>query len=99
MDEKYVNTLPDKDIFCDVMTHEDKVVKSKNFDWNATLGCLSAIEIYDDRGSLIKADMPKILNALNTVGKGKIEGYLIVVDVPSVSNEPVSVAEIAKYLN
>ena len=43
--------------------------------------------------------MPKILNALNIVGKGKIEGFLIVVDVPSPSNQPLTVTEIANYLN
>jgi hypothetical protein len=83
----------------DFFRNKDKVVNSKNFDWNATLGCLSAIEIYDDRGSLIKADMPKILDALNTVGKGKVEGFLFVVDVPNPSNEPITVSEVAKYLN
>ena len=83
----------------DFFRNKPAVVNTKNFDWNATLGCLSALEIYDSQGSLIKADMPKILDALNTVGKGKIEGYLIVVDVPSPSNEPITVAEIAKLLN
>jgi hypothetical protein len=82
----------------DFFRNKPAVVNTKNFDWNATLGCLSALEIYDDRGSLLKADMPKILDALNTVGKGKIDGYLIVVDVPSPSNEPVTIAEVAKYL-
>lgn len=79
-------------------SNKDKVVNAKYFDWNATLGCLSALEIYDDRGSLTKADMPKILDALNTIGKGKIEGFLVVVDVPSASNEPVTVDEITKLL-
>ena len=83
----------------DFFRNKDKVVNTKYFDWNATLGCLSALEIYDQRGSLIKADMPKILDALNTVGKGKVEGFLIVVDVPSKSNEPITVDEVAKYLN
>lgn len=83
----------------DFFRNKPAVVNNKNFDWNATLGCLSAIEIYDARGSLLKADMPKILNALNTVGKGKIDGYLIVVDVPSESGEPVTIAEVAKYLD
>lgn len=83
----------------DFFHNKDKVVNPKNFDWNATLGCLSALEIYDDRGSLLKADMPKILDALNRVGKGKIEGYLVVVDIPSPSNEPVTVDEITKYLD
>ncbi|PZV16232.1 MAG: hypothetical protein DCF20_08830 [Pseudanabaena sp.] len=85
----------------DFFRTKSAVVNTKNFEWNATLGCLSALEIYDNRGSLIKADMPKILNALNSVGKGKIDGYLIVVDIPSPSAEaePVTIAEIAKYLN
>jgi hypothetical protein len=82
----------------DFFRNKAGVVNARNFDWNATLGCLSAIEIYDKRGSLIKADMPKILNALNTVGKGKIEGFLIVVDVPSTSNDPVTVTEISKLV-
>jgi len=83
----------------DFFRNKPAVVSPKNFDWNATLGCLSALETYDDRGNLLKADMPKILDALNTVGKGKIEGYLIVVDVPSASNEPITVAEIARLLD
>ena len=83
----------------DFFRNKSTVVSSKNFDWNATLGCLSALEIYDDRGSLLKADMPKILDALNTVGKGKIDGYLTVVDIPSPSNEPITIDEIAKILN
>jgi hypothetical protein len=83
----------------DFFSNKSAVVNTKNFDWNATLGCLSALEIYDQRGNLLKADMPKILDALNNVGKGKVEGFLIVVDVPSPSNEPVTVTEIAKYLN
>jgi hypothetical protein len=82
----------------DFFRNKDKVVNPQNFNWNATLGCLSALEIYDDRGSLIKADMPKILDALNTVGKGKIDGYLIVVDVPSPSGEPVTLDEVARYI-
>jgi hypothetical protein len=83
----------------DFFRNKDKVVNAKYFDWNATVGCLSAIELYDQHGSLIKADMPKILDALNTVSNGKVEGFLIVVDVPSVSDEPITVAEVAKYLN
>ena len=82
----------------DFFQSKPAVVSPKNFNWNATLGCLSAIEIYDNKGSLLKADMPKILNALNTVGKGKVEGFLIVVDVPNLSNEPVTVAEVTKLL-
>ena len=83
----------------DFFRNKDKVVNPKYFSWNAALGCLSAIELYDNRGNLLKADMPKILDALTTVGRGKIEGFLIVVDIPSPSNEPIAVAEVAKYLD
>ncbi len=83
----------------DFFQNKSTVVSAKNFDWNATLGCLSAIEIYDKKGTLLKADMPRILNALNTAGKGKVDGYLIVVDVPSLSNDPVTIAEITKLLS
>ena len=83
----------------DFFQNKATVVSAKNFEWNATLGCLSAIEVYDKKGNLLKADMPRILNALNTAGKGKVDGYLIVVDVPSLSNEPVTIAEITKLLN
>ena len=85
----------------DFFGSKPSVVKPQNFDWNPTLGCLSAIEIYDQRGSLLKADMPKILKALNTVGKGKIEGYLIVVDIPDPSaQEPaIALTEIDKYID
>ena len=82
----------------DFFHNKSAVVNANNFNWNATLGCLSAIEIYDNRGSLIKADMPKILDALNTVTKGKIEGFVIVVDVPSSSNQSVTVSEINDLL-
>jgi hypothetical protein len=77
------------------------VVNPQNFDWNPTLGCLSAIELYDQHGSLLKADMPKILNALNTVGRGKIEGYLIVVDIPnpSAQDQAIALTEITKYID
>jgi hypothetical protein len=82
----------------DFFQNKAAVVNAKNFNWNATLGCLSALEIYDNRGSLLKADMPKILDALNNVGKGEVDGYLIVVDVPSPTDAPITVAEIAKHL-
>jgi hypothetical protein len=52
-----------------------------NPNWNPALGCLSAQEIYDSQGNLIQADMPKILDALRQVGKGKVTGYAVVVDL------------------
>ncbi|NUN66188.1 hypothetical protein HCU40_15845 [Pseudanabaena biceps] len=82
----------------DFFRNKPAVVSTQNFDWNASLGCLSALEIYDDRGSLLKSDMPKILDVLNRVGKGKVEGYLVVVDLPSTSDQPVTIAEIEKYI-
>ena len=53
--------------------------------WNPTIGCLSAIEIYDDAGRLQRADMPKILAALTAIGGENFSGYLTVVEVPDVN--------------
>lgn len=70
--------------------------------WNPAIGCLSAQEIYDQTGQLTKADMPNILKTLAEVNGGKIEGYLIVVEIPTTSkqgtNQPVSLAEIEAAL-
>ncbi|WAL61419.1 hypothetical protein [Thermocoleostomius sinensis] len=55
--------------------------------WNPTIGCLSALELYDESGRLLAADMPKILEALRTAGEQNFTGYLIVVDVPG--DEPI----------
>lgn len=48
--------------------------------WNPTIGCLSALEIYDGSGQLQRADMPRILKALRDAGGPKFSGYLIVVE-------------------
>jgi hypothetical protein len=70
--------------------------------WNPAIGCLSAQEIYDQTGQLTKADMPNILKTLAEVNGGKIEGYLIVVEIPATSkqgtNQAVSLAEIEAVL-
>ncbi|NJK99023.1 MAG: hypothetical protein HC910_00135 [Spirulinaceae cyanobacterium SM2_1_0] len=65
----------------------------ESYQWNPTIGCFSAVELYDDSGRLQRADMPKILTALNAAGGGSIEGYLVAVEVPG-SDAPVSLAEI-----
>jgi hypothetical protein len=62
--------------------------------WNPTIGCLSALELYDDTGQVQQADMPKILDALTAIGGKQFTGYLIVVDLPGNSNTPISLAEI-----
>ena len=58
--------------------------------WNPAIGCLSAQEIYDDRGNLIAGDMPKILEALeraqNSIVSPRskstpVTGYVIVLNV------------------
>lgn len=61
--------------------------------WNPTLGCLSALERYDEAGVLQQADMPKILNALTAAGGKNFTGYLIMVEMPHLS-EPISLKEI-----
>jgi len=64
------------------------------YNWNPTIGCLSALELYNEKGQLLQADMPKILNALERVGGQDFAGYLIVVDLPGTSKQPVSLDEI-----
>jgi hypothetical protein len=72
---------------------------SDSYNWNPTIGCLSALEIYNEAGKLIQADLPKLLKALVAVGGNQFTGYLVVVDVPRQSQTPLSVAEIAAALN
>lgn len=68
--------------------------KDKNYpnsyEWNPTIGCLSALELYSDRGQLLKSDMPKILRTLQTAGGRNFSGYLMVVDVPADGKDPIS---------
>lgn len=75
-----------------------KVRYLDSYNWNPTIGCLSALELYDKAGKLQQADMPKILNALTTVGGKNFAGYMIVVEIPSSSKAPISVAEIEVIL-
>lgn len=62
--------------------------------WNPTIGCLSALELYDKTGKLQQADMPKLLKALTLVGGKNFSGYMIVVEVPSTVKTPISPAEL-----
>ena len=62
--------------------------------WNPTIGCLSALELYDNNGRLQQADMPKIIDALKAVAGNNFTGYLVVVDVPGDANTPISTEEI-----
>ncbi len=68
--------------------------KDKNYpdsyNWNPTLGCLSAQELYTEKGKLLHADMPKILQALQMVGGKNFAGYLMVVDLPGDEKKPVA---------
>jgi hypothetical protein len=62
--------------------------------WNPAIGCLSALELYDAAGMLQQSDMPKLLEALARMSGKSLTGYLIVVEVPSESKQPVSLTEI-----
>jgi type II secretory pathway pseudopilin PulG len=66
----------------------------ENNTWSPTIGCLSALELYDDRGNLSQADMPKILRTLTTLGGGNLSGYLIVVEVPGDAKNPIALETI-----
>ncbi|XGV98104.1 MAG: hypothetical protein ACAF41_04025 [Leptolyngbya sp. BL-A-14] len=75
--------------------------KDKNpdtYNWNPTIGCLSALELYNEQGQLVQADMPKILNALETVGGKNFTGYLVVVDLPGNSSKPIALDTIEAAL-
>lgn len=76
--------------------------KDKNYpdsyNWNPTLGCLSAQELYSEKGKLLHADMPKILQALQRVGGKNFAGYLIVVDVPADEKEPVALETLETFV-
>ncbi|MEP0868560.1 hypothetical protein NDA01_01965 [Trichocoleus desertorum AS-A10] len=67
-------------------------------DWNPTIGCLSALETYDESGRLRQADMPKILAALTATGGKNFSGYMIVVEVPD-TTQISSTAAIAVVVN
>jgi hypothetical protein len=67
--------------------------------WNPTLGCLSALELYDATGRLQQADMPKILNTLATAGGKNFTGYLIVVELTNVEQKSISVEDIEAALH
>lgn len=65
------------------------------YNWNPSIGCLSALELYDESGALLQADMPKILNALSVAaGSENFSGYMIMVEVPSADAKPISTADI-----
>lgn len=72
---------------------------SESYNWNPTIGCLSARELYNEKGQLVHADMPKLLKALEIVGGKNFAGYLLVVDLPSDEQTPVSLQEITSAIN
>lgn len=65
-----------------------------SYNWNPTIGCLSALELYNEAGVLQQADMPKILNALTAAGSNNFSGYLVVVEMPQSSDTPISLEQI-----
>ena len=67
--------------------------RSETYNWNPTIGCLSAVELYDGQGQLAQADMPKLLQALEAVGGPKFTGYLVVAEVGN-GQQPIARSEI-----
>ena len=67
-------------------------------EWHPTIGCLAALELYDEMGRLQQADMPEILSALTRVGGQNFTGYLIVVEVPGAANQPISLHDIERAI-
>ncbi len=69
-----------------------------SYGWNPAIGCLSALELYDQFGRMQKADMPKILRAISQASQGIIEGYMILVEIPSENKQALTVEEIQSIL-
>ncbi len=65
-----------------------------SYNWNPTIGCLSALELYNEKGQLLEADMPKILQALEAVAGPDFTGYMVVVDVSGKVGEPITLAQL-----
>jgi hypothetical protein len=72
--------------------------KDKNypdsFEWNPTIGCMSARELYSEQGKLLQADMPKLLYALKSLGGKSFTGYAVVVDVRADTKQAVSLKDV-----
>lgn len=66
----------------------------ESYNWNPTIGCLSALELYDESGNVQQADMPRILNAFSTVAGKGFSGYLVVVEVPGEGKAPIPLERI-----
>ena len=71
----------------------DNGQRSSTYDWNPTIGCLSALELYNDQGQLMRSDMPRLLQTLESIGGSKFTGYLVVVDVGN-GTQPIDRAAI-----
>lgn len=65
-----------------------------SYNWNPTIGCLSALELYNEQGQLVQADMPRILRALEQGGGRNFAGYLIVVELPGQPGQPIDLRQI-----
>lgn len=72
----------------------NKGSKPDTFSWNPTIGCLSALELYNEKGQLVEAHMPKLLGGLRMVAGSNFAGYMVVIEVPGQSEEPISLQEI-----
>ncbi len=69
-----------------------------SYGWNPAIGCLSALEQYDQFGRIQKADMPKILQAISQASQGIIEGYMVLVEVSNETQKALTVEEIQSLL-
>ncbi|MGI0493345.1 hypothetical protein ACN4EG_16295 [Alkalinema pantanalense CENA528] len=68
-------------------------------DWNPTIGCLSALELYSETGKLLQADMPKILEKFQAASSDTLQGYLVVVEVPKTTGQAIALEDIMAGIN
>ncbi|WP_287128250.1 hypothetical protein [Candidatus Cyanaurora vandensis] len=62
---------------------------------NPTIGCIAALEQYGPDGQLLRADLPRLLNAWDKVQPGGSLGYLWLIEVPATTDQMVTLEEVA----
>ncbi|MBD2325352.1 hypothetical protein [Alkalinema sp. FACHB-956] len=67
--------------------------------WNPTIGCLSALELYSETGKLLQADMPQILEKLQSASSDSLQGYLVVVDLAQTPGTAIELEDIVAAIN
>ncbi|OUC12151.1 MAG: hypothetical protein B0A82_24030 [Alkalinema sp. CACIAM 70d] len=71
-----------------------KQLNPASANWNPTIGCLSALELYSETGKLLQADMPQILEKFQAASSDTLQGYLVVVEIPTTTGQSIAPEDI-----